>query len=165
MEDLDREIFEANQDAYQENLRLTSSQKDEVQAIVRQQLDSGLSEIREQQKTQSDYFRAKSDPSKPNFDEMCNLGVQVVKDNKNLMASLNGAENKPEFLYEIGIREAAYQATKNHAPQPQPKQILPEPQQASSPFVGRPDPSQIHWKGLTEDQFIKYAMEMGAKFD
>lgn len=161
MDDLDREIFEANQDAYQENLRLTSTQKDEVQSIVRQQLDRGLHEIREQQKTQSDYFKAKAE--KPNFDELCSLGAQVVKDNSNLMASLNGAENKPEFLYEIGIREAAYRAA-NQAPQ-QHKQLLPEPQQASSPFVGRVDPANVNWGGLTEDQFIKYASELGAKFD
>lgn len=186
MEDLDNEIFNANQDAYQENLRLTNVQKDEVQKIVRQELNQGLNEIREQQKAQSDYFKAKSDPTKPNFDQMCTLGAELVKDNKNLMASLSGAENKAEFLYEIGIREAAYRAMQNqggqqpsayppqntpqqppqqHPQQPMYKQPLPEPQQASSPFAGRIDPSNIHWAGLTEEQFIKYGMEMGAKFD
>lgn len=185
MEDLDNEIFNANQDAYQENLRLTNMQKDEVQKIVRQEINQGLTEIREQQKAQSDYFKAKSDPTKPDFDQMCTLGAELVKDNKNLMASLSGAENKAEFLYEIGIREAAYRAMKNQVPQhpqqpsaqamsepaypppqqPMYKQPLPEPQQASSPFVGRVDPANIHWAGLTDEQFIKYGMEMGAKFD
>lgn len=185
MEDLDNEIFNANQDAYQENLRLTSKQRDEVQKIIRQEVNQGLSEIREQQKAQADYFKAKSDPSKTNFDQMCALGAELVKDNKNLMSSLSGAENKAEFLYEIGIREAAYRNMQSQAPQqhvqpyqqttyqtPQQhpentyKPLLPEPQSASSPFAGRHlDPSQIPWSSLPEDQFIKYAMEMGAKFN
>lgn len=192
MEDLDNEIFNANQDAYQENLRLTSKQRDEVQKIIRQEVNQSLSEIREQQKAQSDYFQAKADPSKTNFDQMCAIGAELVKNNKNLMASLSGAENKAEFLYEIGIREAAYQSSRNNAQQAQSpqnpqqqqyaqqnyqtpsqttpqntyKQLLPEPQSASSPFAGRHlDPAQIPWSSLSEDQFIQYAMEMGAKFN
>lgn len=165
MDDLDREIFEANQDAYQENIKLSSSQKDEVQEIVRKEINQGLNEIREQQKTQNDYFKAKSDPNRPDFEEMCAVGVKLVGENKNLLASLSAAENKPDFLYEIGVREAAYQAAKQNQQNQPPKQLLPEPQQTSSPFAGRVDPTNIHWKGLSEEQFIKYASELGARFD
>lgn len=180
MNDLEREIFEANQHTYQDNVKLTAQQKDEVQALIRQEISSELSSIKEQQKVQSDFMKASSDPSRPNFKEMVEVGANLVKNNTNLCSGFSQAENKPEFLYELGVRESAYQRLgqqqnmRNH-PQPSttqhvqpeysPQPILPEPQQSSAPFVPNSDYDSIPWGSLSEEQFIKYGMQMGANFN
>lgn len=182
MNDLEREIFEANQNTYQDNVKLTEQQKDEVQSLIRQQISSELSEFKEQQKVHSDFMKASSDPSRPDFKEMFEIGVGLVKNNKNLCSGLSQAENKPEFLYELGVREAAYQRlsqhnqqqTQNHSqpistPNTQPdyqyQPILPEPQQSSAPFVTSSNCDNIPWGSLSEEQFIKYGMQMGVNFN
>lgn len=184
MNDLEREIFEANQTTYQSNVKLTDQQKDEVQSLIRQQVSAELSEIKEQQKVHSDFMKASSDPNRPDFKEMFEVGVKLVQNNKNLCSGLSQAENKPEFLYELGVREAAYQRlgqqqhsnnNVQHQSQPAPAQysqpeyspqpILPEPQQSSAPFVSSSNYDNIPWGSLSEEQFIKYGLQMGANFN
>lgn len=180
MNDLEQEIFEANQNTYQDNIKLTAQQKDEVQNLIRQQISSELSEMKEQQKVQSDFMKASSDPTRPNFKEMFEVGVKLVQNNKNLCSGLSQAENKPEFLYELGVRESAYQRlgqqqkAQNHS-QPytteyaqseySPETILPEPQQSSAPIVPTSNYDNIPWGSLSEEQFIKYGMQMGVQFN
>lgn len=172
MNDLEREIFEANQQTYQENLKLTQHQKEEVQSLIRQEIAAELSEIKEQQKVQSDFAKASSDPNRPDFKEMCEVGAKLVQNNNNLLSGLSKAENKPEFLYELGVREAAYQEKKNQQntqqqqthSQPEYQNILPEPQQSSAPYVSGMDCDHIPWGNLSEEQFIKYGLQMGVKF-
>lgn len=165
MDPLEQELFEANKQTYQENVRLTEAQQKEVERIVESKV-GGFAEAVAHQKAQMDFMKGMSDPSKPNYKEMCELGAQVVDESPALKAGLIKTENKADFLYDVGVREHAYQASlqSQQAPQGQPAPLAPTPQHTSSPYSGGVNPENVPWATLSDDQFIKYASELGMQF-
>lgn len=161
MSSLEQEIYSANEKHITENHKLTTSQAEQVNQL----LDSKLSELKKdslKQQMTLDYFTAKMDPSKQNFDEACKLGAQVVEKNPALQVGLSHAENKPNFLYEIGIREQALQKVTGVGQQNTTQaQVLPNPQASASPYQGAMNMHNTQWGNMSEKQFLGALEQMG----
>lgn len=161
MNHLDDEIYQANQRTIEENQKLSQAQEQQISQIIDSKLSS-ISQENSKQKTNLDYYMCKLDPNKPDFDEVCKLGLSLLKENEALQAAFHKAENKPEFAYDIGLREKAYQQLyKQPAQQQNNQQVIPPPQTNSSPYQGVMDVNNVQWGSLTEDQFLTKLQELG----
>lgn len=180
MNDLEKELFEANKQNFDENVKLTQQQQKEVEKIVEERM-GGLVQLAASNQARIDMLAAAQDPSKPNYKEMCELGAQVLDSNPNLQAlrdSVVRSGNRLDYLYEVGVREDAYQ--KQLQAQEQAKQPIPQPaaqpqhpnsmqhmntpvppHHAVSPQAMALDPSRVDWRNLTDKQFMEYAALMG----
>lgn len=162
MDLLDKEIYRANAENVQENNKLSSAQSKEVEKIINSKM-AELSQERAKDRANLDYFLCKIDPEKPNFDETLKIGAKVVSDNEALKAGFSQAENKASFLYEIGLREKAYQELNKRKEAPA-QQALPPPQFSTSPYQGHRGIDGVPWNGLSEAQFVEEAQKFGIQF-
>lgn len=189
MDDIDREILEANQRNVSENFNFSESQINQLKKMIRKENQSIVTAA-QRYKDQNDYLKGRYDSTKQNFDQYCEIGAKTIDANPTLRKALREADNKAEFLYDVGVREAAFQekmASQRQqvgspqqpfgqgqvaAPQyqyPQQAQqapqssftMTPEPQQGSAPYAGTVDPNHIPWKDLSVDQFEKYSRALG----
>lgn len=166
MHSMDQEIYEANKHTVAENQALTEAQSKQIDSIVDRKIADFKKEHAKSQ-TVVDYLTGKLDPNKQNYDEAFKVGAQVVENNPVLYAGFEHADNKPNFLYEVGIRELAYQKLNGQSQSPQPQQqapqtqanLLPNPQFSSSPYQGAM--AQTSWNSMTESQFLGAIKEMG----
>lgn len=176
MDDLDRKIFEANQRNIAENMNFSEQQLAELKNIIRNE-NKDIVEVAQKYKMQSDYLSAKNDPSKQNFDQLCEIGAKAIDNSNELTVALRHADNKINFMYEVGQREAAFRAQQNqYQQQPQqqyssPEQhvhsttpsytMTPEPQQGAAPYSGHVDPAKVPWKNLSMSEFEKLTNAIG----
>lgn len=191
MDEIDREILEANQKNVSENFNFSESQINQLKKMIRKENQSIVTAA-QRYKDQNDYLKGRYDSSKQNFDQYCEIGAKTIDANPTLRKALREADNKAEFLYDVGIREAAFQekiasqqqggqqpaaqpvynqpqAANQQYAYPQPAQpamqptypMTPEPQQGSAPYAGTIDPRNVPWKDLSAEQFEKYSKAMG----
>lgn len=187
MDDLDKKIFEANQRNIAENMNFSESQIAELKAIIRNE-NKDILDVTQKYKNQSDYLAAKNDPSKKNFDQYCELGAKAIDQSSELTMALKHADNKINFMYEVGQREAAFRAQQQKQPnyqqytqqaQQQAQQqayavpeyqvnsaqpnyaMTPEPQQGAAPYSGNIDPAAVPWGNLPMSEFEKLTIAMG----
>lgn len=162
MEHLEQELFDANSDTIMENIELTETQQKQVEEIISKQVGQ-IKEATVAQKARLDYMAGVSDPEKPDFKEMCEYGAKLVDTHPNLKSALYSAENRADFLYEIGRREAAFQATQNAQAPKQQQPMMPTPQPTASPYSATVNPANIPWGSLTDEQFIEQAAALGIR--
>lgn len=145
MEDIDREILEANQKTVSDNFNFSESQINQLKKMIRKENQSIVTAA-QRYKDQNDYLKGRYDSSKQNFDQYCEIGAKTIDANPTLRKAFREAENRAEFLYDVGVREAAFQekmaaqqgAAQNQQPfyqpqqgpaqQPYPAQAAPAPQ-------------------------------------
>lgn len=162
MDSLEQELYEANRETIQENSKLTPAQQQQVQDIIAKEVNV-LKTFAAEQKAKIDFMAGKTDPDKPNYREMCEVGAQLVDNSPNFKAGLMAADNKAEFLYELGKREVAYQASQQQRPQQPPQPMIPKPEAGTSPYASTINPASIPWGSLTDEQFIEQAAAFGIK--
>lgn len=175
MDDLDRKIFEANQRNIAENMNFSEQQLEELKNIIRNE-NKDIVEVAQKYKMQSDYLTAKNDPAKQNFDQFCEIGAKAIDGSNELTMALKHADNKINFMYEVGRREAAFRAQQNQYQQPQQQQpspeqhvhstmpsytMTPEPQQGAAPYSGHIDPAKVSWRNLSMSEFEKLTNAIG----
>lgn len=188
MDDLDKKIFEANQRNIAENMNFSQQQVEELKDIIRKE-NRDIVNVAKQYKDKSDFLHAVNDPSKPNFRQYCELGAKTIDSNKELSVALNHADNRINFMYEVGRREAALQSQQQQYPQqqqqysqqqyPQQQQqyqtvqqtdvvstvptyaMTPEPQQGAAPYSGDVNPASVPWNKLSMKEFEKLTNAIG----
>lgn len=142
---------------------LASMFKEQEQRLgeIYQQREAQFAKSQEETKVALDIMAARA--SYNDFDECSKIGLETLQANSCLGGGLNHAENKAEYLYQIGLREKAFraqqEAAKSHQIEQRIDQNLNQPQMMhthSSPSGNGGYSSMPDFSSMTDAEFAEW---------